>query len=279
MFADVLKKAMTTKEDPGDYIGPDGLLCCGKCHTPKQALLRLPALTGSDTPQALPVVCKCQREADERAEAERRAAEFKNNLEARWRADGFHDPSYLNPTFSDDDGANQKLTGVCQKYADRWPEMLENGMGLLLYGGVGGGKTFLAGCVCNALLKKQVSVCATSFPRVLNVLQNSMDRQKALDRLGRYQCVLLDDFGVERGTEYAQEQLFAVVDARYRAKRPTIITTNLSLHDLENPQNLSYTRIFDRLLELCPIRLCISGPSRRKGLADDRRELARELLL
>lgn len=241
--------------------------------------MSVPALTGTDTPQALPVACKCQREADERAEAERRAAEFKNNLEARWRADGFHDPSYLKPTFSDDDGANQKLTGVCQKYADRWPEMLENGMGLLLYGGVGGGKTFLAGCVCNALLKKQVSVCATSFPRVLNVLQNSMDRQKALDRLSRYQCVLLDDFGVERGTEYAQEQLFAVVDARYRAKRPTIITTNLSLHDLENPQNLSYTRIFDRLLELCPIRLCVSGPSRRKGLADDRRELARELLL
>lgn len=279
MLADVLKKAMTTKENPGDYTGPDGLLYCGKCHTPKQVLMSVPALTGTDTPQALPVTCKCQKEADEKAEAERQAAEFKNNLEARWRADGFHDPSYLKPTFSDDDGANQKLTGVCKKYADRWPEMLENGMGLLLYGGVGGGKTFLAGCVCNALLKKQVSVCATSFPRVLNVLQNSMDRQKALDRLARYQCVLLDDFGVERGTEYAQEQLFAVVDARYRAKRPTIITTNLSLHDLENPQNLSYTRIFDRLLELCPIRLCVSGPSRRKGLADDRRELARELLL
>lgn len=279
MLADVLKKAMTTKENPGDYTGPDGLLYCGKCRTPKQVLMSVPALTGTDTPQALPVACKCQKEADEKAEAERQAAEFKNNLEARWRADGFHDPSYLKPTFSDDDGANQKLTGVCKKYADRWPEMLENGMGLLLYGGVGGGKTFLAGCVCNALLKKQVSVCATSFPRVLNVLQNSMDRQKALDRLARYQCVLLDDFGAERSTEYAQEQLFAVVDARYRAKRPTIITTNLSLHDLENPQNLSYTRIFDRLLELCPIRLCVSGPSRRKGLADDRRELARELLL
>lgn len=278
MFAEVLKKAMTTKENPGDYM-KDGVLVCGRCGTPKEVLLSLPALTGTDTPRPFPISCKCQKEADERAENERRAAEFKNNLEARWRADGFHDPSYLKPTFSDDDGANPKLTGVCQKYADRWPEMLENGMGLLLYGGVGGGKTFLAGCVCNALLKKQVSVCATSFPRVLNVLQNSMDRQKALDRLGRYQCVLLDDFGVERGTEYAQEQLFAVVDARYRAKRPTIITTNLSLHDLENPTNLSYTRIFDRLLELCPIRLCVSGPSRRKGLADDRRELARELLL
>ena len=278
MFNDVLKQAMATREAPGDYI-ENGVLMCGKCHTPKQVLMSLPALTSNDTPRPIPVACKCQQEADDRTQAEQRAAEFKNNLGVHWRADGFHDPSYLKPTFSDDDGSNPKLTNICKKFVDRWPEMFENGMGLLLYGGVGGGKTFLAGCVCNALLEKQVKVCATSFPRVLNVLQNSMDRQKALDRLARYQCILLDDFGVERGTEYAQEQLFAVVDARYRAKRPTIITTNLSLHDLENPQNLSYSRIFDRLLELCPVRLCVSGPSRRHGLADERRALARELLL
>lgn len=278
MFAEALKMAMTTKENPGDYT-ENGVLMCGKCHTPKQVLMTLPALTGTDKPQPLPIACKCQQEADKKAEAEQRAAEFKNGLETRWRLDGFHDTSYLRSTFADDDGTNPKLTAVCKKYVDNWPQMYQNGMGLLLYGGVGGGKTFLAGCVCNALLEQQVKVCATSFPRVLNVLQTSMDRQKALDRLAQYQCVLLDDFGVERGTEFAQEQLFAVIDARYRAKRPTIITTNLSLHDLENPQNLSYSRIFDRLLELCPVRLCVSGPSRRQGLADKRRELARELLL
>lgn len=278
MLTNALKQIMVTKEAPGDYT-KDGILYCGKCNTPKEVLMSLPVLTGTDTPQPFPVACKCQQEADTRAEAEKRAAEFKNNLEARWRADGFHDPSYLKPIFSDDDGANPKLTDVCKKFVDRWPEMLENGMGLLLYGNVGSGKTFFAGCVCNALLEKQVRVCATSFPRVLNALQNLMDRQKALDRLARYQCILLDDFGVERGTEYAQEQLFAVVDARYRAKRPTVITTNLTLQQLENPENMAYSRIFDRVLEMCPVRLCVSGPSRRKGLADARRALARELLL
>ena len=278
MFAEALIKAMTTKENPGDYM-KDGILHCGRCNTPKQVLMSLPALTGTDKPQPLPIACKCQQEADKKAEAEQRAVEFKNGIENRWRLDGFHDTSYLRSTFADDDGTNQKLTAVCKKYVDSWPQMYQNGMGILLYGNVGSGKTFLAGCVCNALLERQVRICATSFPRVLNVLQTSMDRQKSLDRLAQYQCVLLDDFGVERGTEFAQEQLFAVIDARYRAKRPTIITTNLSLHDLENPQNLSYSRIFDRLLELCPVRLCVSGPSRRQGLADERRALARELLL
>ena len=278
MFAEALIKAMTTKENPGDYM-KDGILHCGRCNTPKQVLMTLPALTGTEKPQPLPISCKCQQEADKKAEAERRAAEFKNGIETRWRLDGFHDTSYLRSTFADDDGTNPKLTAVCKKYVDSWPQMYQNGMGILLYGNVGGGKTFLAGAICNALLEKQAKICATSFPRVLNVLQTSMDRQKSLDRLAQYQCVLLDDFGVERETSFGQEQLFAVIDARYRAKRPTIITTNLSLHDLENPQNLSYSRIFDRLLELCPVRLCVSGPSRRQGLADERRALARELLL
>lgn len=278
MFGEALREAMATKENPGDYM-KDGILHCGRCNTPKQVLMALPVLTGTDKPQPLPVACKCQQEADKKAEAEQRAVEFKNGLETRWRLDGFHDTSYLRSTFADDDGTNPKLTAVCKKYVDNWPQMYQNGMGLLFYGNVGSGKTFLAGCVCNALLEQQVRICATSFPRVLNVLQTSMDKQKSLDRLAQYQCVLLDDFGVERGTEYAQEQLFAVIDARHRTKRPTIITTNLSLHDLENPQNLSYSRIFDRLLELCPVRLCVSGPSRRQGLADERRALARELLL
>ena len=278
MFGEVLREAMSTKENPGDYM-KDGILHCGRCNTPKQVLMSLPVLTGTDKPQPLPVACKCQQEADKKAEAEQRAVEFKNGLETRWRLDGFHDTSYLRSTFADDDGTNPKLTTVCKKYVDNWPQMYQNGMGLLFYGNVGSGKTFLAGCVCNALLEQQVRICATSFPRVLNVLQTSMDKQKSLDRLAQYQCVLLDDFGTERSTEYGQEMLFSVIDARYRTKRPTIITTNLSLHDLENPQNLSYSRIFDRLLELCPVRLCVSGPSRRQGLADERRALARELLL
>lgn len=277
-FAETIKPAMVTQEAPGDYL-KDGTLYCGQCHTPKQALLSLPFFTGTVTPKPFPVACRCRQEARDKAAAERRTEEFRNSLESSWRADGFHDQSYLVPTFAADDGTNSRLSEVCRKYVERWPEMREKGIGLLLYGGVGSGKTFLAGCVCNALLEKRVRVCATSFPRVLNTLQAVFDRQEMLDHLAQYSCLLLDDFGVERGTEYAMELLFAVVDARYRAKRPTIITTNLSLHDLENPQNLAYGRIFDRLLELCPVRLCVSGPSRRKGLAIERQTLARQLLL
>ena len=48
---------------------------------------------------------------------------------------------------------------------------------------------------------------------------------------------------------------------------------------MENPENLAYSRIFDRVLEMCPVRLPVTGKSRRAGLAEERRKLARELLL
>ena len=44
--------------------------------------------------------------------------------------------------------------------------------------------------------------------------------------------------GVERSTEYAMEQMFFVIDSRYRSRRPMIITTNLKLAELKNPPEM-----------------------------------------
>ena len=56
---------------------------------------------------------------------------------------------------------------------------------------------------------------------------------------------------VERSTEYAMEQMFFVIDSRYRSRRPMIITTNLKLAELKNPPDLAHARIYDRILERC----------------------------
>ena len=48
-------------------------------------------------------------------------------------------------------------------------------------------------------------------------------------RLCRYPLLILDDFGMERGTEYGLEQVFNVIDSRYRSGKPLIVTTNLTL--------------------------------------------------
>ena len=65
----------------------------------------------------------------------------------------------------------------------------------------------------------------------------------------RYELLILDDFGTERGSEFAQEQMFHIVDSRYRSQLPMIVTTNLTLDELKEPQDLGRARICDRLLD------------------------------
>lgn len=66
-----------------------------------------------------------------------------------------------------------------------------------------------------------------------------------------YDLLIIDDLGVERNTEYAMEQMFHVIDCRYRSRKPMIITTNLKLEEIKNPPDLAHARIYDRILERC----------------------------
>lgn len=79
----------------------------------------------------------------------------------------------------------------------------------------------------------------------------------------------LDDFGMERGTEYALEQIYNVIDSRYRTARPLIVTTNLTLEELKNPTDVAHSRIYDRLLEMC-VPVCCAGQSQRSEAAQEK---------
>lgn len=182
-------------------------------------------------------------------------------------------------TFAQDDNRNPAVSDVCRKYVDHWEEMKADNIGILFYGGVGTGKSFLACCIANALIDRCVKASVTNFPRIMNRLQGfGEDKQGFLDKLNRYDCLVIDDLGVERDTSYSVEQIYNVVDARSRSGKPLIVTTNLSLDDLRNPSSMGYARIYDRVLEMCPIKLKLSGDSRRTVNAAARRDRAKEIL-
>jgi DNA replication protein DnaC len=87
-------------------------------------------------------------------------------------------------------------------------------------------------------------------------------KQEYLDSLNNYPLLVLDDLSTERQTEYMLEIVYNVIDARYRAKLPLIITTNLTREELMNPADIRYKRIFSRLFEMCtPIE--VEGHDRR----------------
>ena len=142
---------------------------------------------------------------------------------------------------------------AARAYVENWKEAYKNNAGLLLFGDVGTGKSFFAGCIANALLDRDVPVLMTNFPTILNRLTGmfSEDRAAFIASLDEYDLLIIDDLGVERSTDYAMEQMFFVIDSRYRSRRPMIITTNLKLSELKNPSDLPHARIYDRILERC----------------------------
>lgn len=98
----------------------------------------------------------------------------------------------------------------------------------------------------------------TNFARILNTLTGLMgeERNEFVDDLSRYPLLILDDLGMERNSEFALEQVFYVIDSRYRRGLPMIVTTNLTLDELKHPADLAHARIYDRVLERCvPVKI------------------------
>ena len=136
----------------------------------------------------------------------------------------------------------------------------------------------MAGCIANALMEKEVAVYMTNFARIMNELNSAFaGRNEVVDRLCRYPLLVIDDFGMERGTEYALEQIYNIIDSRYRSRKPLIVTTNLTLTELKKPQDTAHARIYDRLLELCTPIAC-TGPSMRKNIGQAKLNLLKTLL-
>ena len=235
-----------------ENIGNDGLIYCSKCHTPRQKRIEVSGKTIE--PRCM---CACQTEDYDRREQERKHREFLD-IVAKNRSIGLPDSSLRKHTFENDLGYNPKQMRMAKRYVLHWEELRKNATGLLLWGDVGTGKSFIAGCIANALLDKGVPVIMTNFARLLNKLTDMYagDRNAYIDSFKRYPLMIIDDLGVERNSEFAREQVFSVTDSRYRSELPMIVTTNLTLEELQHPEDLSRSRIYDRILERClPIRV------------------------
>lgn len=254
---------------PGDYIDPaDGLLYCGKCHTRKQH-------RGNVMGQEFIVRCMCKCESEARdLEMEKRKKEEQLRQIAQMKAAGLQDKSLKSYTFENDNGKNP-LIEKAHDYVKNWQQFYTDDIGLLLYGKVGTGKSFFAGCIANELLDQGVPVLMTNFSKILNSLSAMFneDRNGYIESLNRYSLLILDDLGIERNTEYALEQVFNVIDSRYRSRKPMIITTNLLWKDMNSPDecDIMHQRIYDRVLEVCQ-PVYFDGQNFRKDIAGRNRE-------
>lgn len=255
----------TINED--DYINSDGLWVCGKCNTPKQVKIEL---CGEIlTPMCL---CECEGKRFENDKKELQRALYIDHL----RAEAFSDQRMLEWTFDNDDKADPKTIDIAKRYAEKFKEM--NGKGLILFGDVGTGKSYAAACIVNELIQKRIPCKMTNFARIINELSSGFEgRQEYIDNFNRYDLLVIDDLAAERDTEYMSENVYNIIDARYRSGKALIVTTNLTADELKNAEEVRKQRIYSRLLEMCmPIE--VKGKDRRKTKLKEDLSKYKELL-
>lgn len=253
----------------GDYIGDDGVLHCGVCGKPREHRFK-------HNGRYIGCICQCEKDELDREEAERqrqRELDRVKELAAYSLVDErFHESTFEN--FVAATPEDQHILRICRNYVEHWDEMLVQNVGLLLYGSPGTGKTFAASCIANALMAQRVPVLVTSIVRLTTNMFRD-DLNELLYRMNTARLLVLDDFGAERNTDFKAEQIFTVIDSRYSAKKPMIITTNLT--DFKTETDIRRKRVYDRIFEVCtPIK--IDGESKRRAEGQRRRESIRAIL-
>lgn len=140
---------------------------------------------------------------------------------------------------------------VARDYLENFAAYAKRGEGLILSGMPGTGKSHIAGAILQGLLPKRVGMYATCMNLIRMVRgtwrkDSEIGEAQVLDTLCRVPLLVVDEIGVQYGTDGEQTILFDVLDGRYRNMQPTILLTN---QDRAGLKTFIGERAYDRLTE------------------------------
>ncbi|WP_294636606.1 ATP-binding protein [uncultured Aquabacterium sp.] len=146
-----------------------------------------------------------------------------------------------------------KALEIAQAYAEGFDAHMKTGRGLVLSGKPGTGKSHLAAAILQSVLARHAVLYVTCMDVIRMVREtwrkdSPESERDVLQRLGRMSLLVIDEVGVQYGTEGEQTILFDVLDLRYREVLPTILMTN---QDLTGMKQFLGERTWDRIRETC----------------------------
>lgn len=248
------------------------------------------SMTGPERCDCPEAVAEYEREKAEREEAEKAQREAERAEQMRIRvadiigASGMH-ARFLRRTFDSFQPTpeNQRALMACKKYADTFrdkrPEYnADPGRnGLFITGPKGTGKTHLAAAIANQLMQAGTAVVCMTMIDLLDRIKQTFEKQKqwgasessVLNTYKEVPLLIIDDMGKEPATEWAVSKIYAIINARYEAYLPTIITTNYTDSELvtrltpkDTGDSTTADATIDRLREMC-VGIVTTGDSWR----------------
>lgn len=230
----------------------------------------------TDKPTLIRSRCpKCLAEARSQEDAKRQAqlaAERNRRVEALFGRSG------IPPRFADRslDTYVAKLPGqrmalnICRAYAGNWPDKRASGGSLVLTGAPGTGKTHLACAIGGVVVREHLGdvlfvTVSAMLRRIKDTYRKDSERseQDVLNALSQPDLLILDEIGVQVGSEHEKLLMFEVLNDRYQNLQPTILISNLAVDELE--AFLGH-RVMDRYRE-CGAVLAFDWESHRGAAA------------
>lgn len=156
---------------------------------------------------------------------------------------------------------NRKAYEITKQYAEEFEKYKEKGVGLLLTGSYGTGKTHLAAAICHELIRNDYQPIFGTMISLLGNIKSTYNEyaketeQQILNKYIHCDLLIIDDLGKERPTDWTLEKLYTVIDSRYEACKPVVITTNYAdklVSRLTYKDNIETAEaIVSRIHEMC----------------------------
>jgi len=146
-----------------------------------------------------------------------------------------------------------KVLARCRGYASTFPQRLANGDNLLMLGNYGTGKNMLAACICNHVAREGFTAVHTTVLKMLRRIKTTWRKdskeleQDVIDSFALPDLLVVDEIGVQFGSEAEKILTFEALNGRYEEKRPTILISNLT--EMAELQAYLGERVLDRMRE------------------------------
>lgn len=200
-----------------------------------------------------PVCAEIARKEKEEAEAVAAQIEAQRKLEKQFRRAGVP-LRYMGKGFADfvaDTDSKERAKAVSMEFAQSFTEHYKKGTVLVFSGKVGTGKSHLALAIAQQVMPRYTAMYTSAIDAIRMVRatwrrDSEQSEIQVIDTLSGVDLLILDEIGVQHGTESEQVTLFDIIDKRYRDMMPTILLTN---QNKEGMRAFLGDRSFDRLRE------------------------------